>query len=203
MKLTAICIGVAERLPGKSMKTGIFKQPVAGPALIDENGLLGDTVCNHRHHGGPDQAILLEGALTLDWWAASLGRPVPPGAFGENLVVDGLDNRDVAVGDRFVIGQVVLEATMARIPCNTLNARMDDPGFGRLYRQAARPGVYCRVLRGGALEAGQDVSFKPYAAGERIAMAALLAAGKSLPAAERRRLLAAPIAERLRRLLEE
>ena len=202
MKLTAICVGQAEKLPGKSYKTGIGKHPVAAPLLLDARGLVGDAVCNRKHHGGPDQAILLEGALTLDWWAQRLGRPVPPGTFGENLVIGGLDNREVAVGDRFMIGEVLLEAASARIPCNTLAAKMGDPHFARAYGQAARPGIYCRVLHGGVIEAGMDVRFTPHA-GERIAIAGLLDVMKGrVDEKERRRLLAAPIGIRLREWIE-
>lgn len=201
MKLTAICTGRAERLPGKSTRSGIGKSPVGGPVMLDAHGLLGDAVCNRKHHGGPDQAILLEGSLTLDWWAERLGRPVPPGAFGENLVVEGLDNRDVAVGDRFLIGDAVLEATSARIPCNTLAAKMGDPRFAGIYNAAARPGIYCRVLRGGVIEAGQAVAFRP-CEGERVAVAELLAAvGRALSAEDQRRFLAAPVSVRMRALL--
>ncbi|MBB4101818.1 MOSC domain-containing protein [Allorhizobium borbori] len=201
MKLTAICIGRAERLPGKSYKSGIGKSEVTAPVMIDTAGLVGDAVCNTKHHGGPDQAILLEGSVTLDWWGERLNRPIPPGTFGENLVIEALDNRDMAVGDRLHIGDVLLEATAARIPCNTLAARMGDPKFASLYNEAGRPGIYCRVLRGGVLAAGQVVSIEPYA-GQRVAIPdMLLAGGRRLPEEDRRRMLAAPVSLRMRALL--
>jgi len=201
MKLTAICIGRAERLPGKSYKSGIGKSEVTAPVMIDAAGLVGDAVCNTKHHGGPDQAILLEGSLTLDWWAVRLGRPIPPGTFGENLVIEGLDNRQMAVGDRLRIGAVLLEATAARIPCNTLATRMGDPKFASLYNEATRPGIYCRVLSGGVLDGGLAVSLEPYQ-GERVAIAEmLLASRRKLPEEDRRRMLAAPISSRMRALL--
>lgn len=202
MKLTAICVGQATRLAGKSYKTGIGKQPVSAPVMIDAHGLIGDAVCNTKHHGGPDQAVLIEGSLTLDWWAKRLGQPMPPGTFGENLVIEGLDNRDVAVGDRFVVGEVVVEAASARIPCNTLATRMSDPRFAALYNEAARPGIYGRVISGGVLETGQAVAIEPYR-GERIAIAEMLGVmAKSLSETHRRRFLAAPIGIRVRTLLE-
>ncbi len=61
MKLLAICLGRPEKLPGKSFKTGIYKSPVNAAVMIDRLGLVGDAVCNTKHHGGEDQAILLEG----------------------------------------------------------------------------------------------------------------------------------------------
>jgi MOSC domain-containing protein YiiM len=202
MKLLAICTGSAERLPGKSYKTGIYKAAVNAAVMVDTLGLVGDAVLNRKHHGGPDQAILLEGSRTLDWWAAELGRDLPFGTFGENLVVDGLDNRDVAVGDRFHIGDVVLEATGARSPCNTLATRMGDPKFVRTFFAAARPGIYCRVIRPGMIAPEDPVGIALHA-GDRVPVAALLDAVKRRPTDDQRsRLLAAPLSSRWRAVLE-
>ncbi|WP_037080037.1 MOSC domain-containing protein [Neorhizobium vignae] len=202
MKLLAICLGRPEKLPGKSFKTGIYKSAVNAAVMIDSLGLVGDAVCNTKHHGGEDQAILLEGSLTLDWWAAELGRDLAPGTFGENLIVEGLDNRDVAVGDRFHIGEVVLEATCARSPCNTLAVKMGDPKFLKTYMSAARPGIYCRVIKPGTVSAGEPARHELYA-GERVTIAEMLAAvGKNLSEAERARFLGAPIGRRWRPVFE-
>ena len=82
MKLLSLCLGHPEKLPGKSYKTGINKMPMRNPVMIDVEGLVGDAVCNTKYHGGPEQAILLEGSLTLDWWRSQLGRDLPDGTFG-------------------------------------------------------------------------------------------------------------------------
>ncbi|WP_029619006.1 MOSC domain-containing protein [Pseudorhizobium marinum] len=202
MKLTAICLGRPEVLAGKSYKTGINKTALNVPIVVDAEGLVGDAVCNRKHHGGPDQAILLEGSLTLDWWAAELGRDLPPGAFGENLIVEGLDNREVSVGDRFHFDGVVLEASSARIPCATFAAKIGDPMFVKRYAAAGRPGIYCRVLQGGMLAAGEAVRCEPYD-GERVLMPEILSTfGRKMPADVRARFMAAPIASRLRALVE-
>ncbi|WP_117192907.1 MOSC domain-containing protein [Rhizobium terrae] len=202
MKLVAICLGRPEKLPGKSFKTGIYKAPVNSAVMLDHLGLVGDAVCNTRHHGGEDQAVLLEGSLTLDWWAAELGHPLTPGTFGENLIIEGLDNRDVGAGDRFHIGDVVLEASCARSPCNTLAVRMGDPKFLKAYTKAGRPGIYCRVIEPGMIGPGDPVRHETYA-GDRVMIADMLAAvGKDLSAAEKARFLAAPIGSRWRPTFE-
>ena len=123
MKIFAVCRGSAESLPGKSYKTGIFKHAVSGGVMIDAEGLIGDAICNRKHHGGVDQAVYLEGSISLDWWAKEFGHPVEPGTFGENLVIEDVDNRQVAVGDRFIAGELILEVTSCRIPCATFAAR--------------------------------------------------------------------------------
>lgn len=201
MKITAVCIGASQKLAGKSYRSGIDKRAIGGPVMIDSLGLVGDKVCNRKHHGGPDQAILIEGERTLDWWRAELGRALPPGSFGENLVIAGLENADIAVGDRFVIGDVVLEATAPRMPCATLAAWMDDPHLVKRFAQVGRPGIYARVIAGGFVEAGMDVALVPHA-GERIPIPRMMAAYGRVSNEERARMLAAPIAERLRNRLE-
>jgi MOSC domain-containing protein YiiM len=202
MKILAVCTGRAEKLPGKSYKTGIYKHPVNAEVLVDAEGLLGDAICNRIHHGGADQAVYVEGSITLDWWAAELGRPIKPGTFGENIVIEDLDNRLVSVGDRFIAGDLVLEVTSARIPCATFAARMDDPKFVKRYTKAGRPGIYCRVIQAASVSAGVAVDYRPYQ-GEKVTMPEMMATfGRKLADEDRARYLATPINHKLRAKLE-
>ena len=202
MKISAVCTGSPERLPGKKYKTGIYKHPVNGAVMIDAEGLVGDAICNRTYHGGADQAVYIEGSLTLDWWSDELGRPVTPGTFGENLVIDGLDNRDVAVGDRFIAGDLVLEVTSARVPCATFAAKMEDRLFVKRYTKAARPGIYCRVIANGIAEAGMAVDYRPFPGGKVTMPELLKTFGRKLSDDDRERYLAAPIHYKLRAALE-
>ena len=202
MKILAVCLGAPETLPGRKAKTGINKHAVNATVMIDEEGLLGDAICNREHHGGRDQAVYVEGSLTLDWWSKELGRPLAPGAFGENLIIEGLDNCAVAVGDKFIAGDLVLEVTSARIPCATFAAKMGDPKFVKHYMRAGRPGIYCRVLQVGTVGAGAAVTYIPYA-GSRVTMPDLMAMfGRRLSPEDRARYLTTPIHHRLRAFLE-
>ncbi|WP_221166625.1 MOSC domain-containing protein [Rhizobium sp. NZLR5] len=201
MKILAMCIGNPERLAGKSYKTGIFKHAVNGAVMIDAEGLVGDAICNRKHHGGVDQAVYLEGSVCLDWWARELGHPINLGTFGENLVIEGLDNRQVAVGDRFMTGELVLEVTSCRIPCATFAARMNDPKFVKRYTQAGRPGIYCRVIANGIVEAGLPVAYAPFS-GARVTMPEMMETfGRQLSVEDRQRYLSAPIHYKLRSML--
>lgn len=201
MKILAVCTGRAERLPEKSYKTGIFKHPVDAAVMVDREGLIGDAICNRKHHGGPDQAVYAMGSVDLDWWATELGREIEPGTFGENLVIAGADSRRIAVGDRFETESVTLEVTSTRIPCATLAARMGERDFARRFLKAARPGFYCRVLREGALQVGDAIAYQGFA-GAPVTMPELLKSfGRNLSDADRNRYLAAPINQKLRAML--
>lgn len=144
-------------------QTGIYKLPVSGPVRVTSLGLEGDAVCDSKHHGGVDQAVYIFGAPDYAWWSAELGRVLPPGTFGENLTIDGLESATFSIGDRLRLDEVVLEVTAPRIPCATLAARMGDPAFVKKFRRAERPGLYCRVIQEGRVRAGETVTLERYA----------------------------------------
>ena len=145
---------------GAPSETGIAKRPASGPVAIGPAGLAGDLIASKKHHGGPDQAVYVYGEQDYAWWSERLGRPLEPGTFGENLTVSELATGDALVGDRLHVGaEVVLEVTCGRIPCGTLTARMGIKGFTRDFREAGRPGLYCRVIEPGPVEAGDDVRY--------------------------------------------
>ncbi len=188
----------------KGGKTGIFKRPVWGPLEVLSGGLAGDTISDTENHGGPDQAVYLFGSPDYEWWSETLGRELPPGTFGENLTVSGLESAAVCVGDRLEIGSAVLEVTAPRIPCLTLAVRMEDPAFLKRFRRAERPGVYCRVVREGEVRAGDPVDYAPYA-GERVPVLEVFRAFFDGNPGEDvlRRQLSVPIAARAREAYEE
>ncbi|WLR99211.1 MOSC domain-containing protein [Shinella sumterensis] len=201
MKILAVCTGVARPVPGKSYKTGIFKTPTDAAIVVDREGLLGDAICNRKHHGGPEQAVYGLGSVDLDWWSKDLGRSIEPGTFGENIVIEGIDSRSISVGDRFETESVLLEVTSTRTPCATFNARMGDPGFARRFMSAGRPGFYCRVLRDGVIQAGDPATYTAFD-GEPVTMPELLRTyGRNLSEEDRLRYLAAPISDKLRAAL--
>lgn len=192
MRLLAVSIGKAEYIPGHKALTGICKHAVAGPVAIGAYGLERDAVMDTRNHGGLDQAVYLYGQPDYDFFAAALGRALAPGLFGENLLVSGLESRRIHIGDRFEIGDVLLEATSPRNPCATFAARMGDPHWVKSFHAAGRPGVYGRVLRPGPVEAGMAVRHIPFA-GEPIPVTELMHDYKKPSADRMRYLLKAPI----------
>ena len=193
--------GSRARLDHRSFSgvTGIRKQPVEGPVYVRALGLEDDAVVNRKHHGGPDQAVYLYRQEDYDWWSAALDRPLHGGAFGDNLTISGLPAPGAIIGSRLDFGTVELEITAPRIPCNTLAAHMDDPGFVKRFMAAERPGFYCRVIRPGTLQAGAAFTFTAYAGDPVSTLDIFRARHRRLTPAELRRFLAAPIDARTRR----
>lgn len=201
MRVLSVNLGKAELLQGAKdpYLSGIAKRPVAGPVRIGAEGVSGDVVCDLRYHGGPDQAVYLYGAADYTWWEAELGRSLAPGSFGENLTLSNWESANAAVGDRFIIGEIILEVTSPRVPCATLSCHMGDSTFLKKFRLAERPGVYCRVISEGELQAGDKVRYESLP-GEALGIMELYrdAFSPAKDAATLRRHLAAPLAIRLR-----
>jgi MOSC domain-containing protein YiiM len=206
MKLMSVNIGKEETLarPNKTEQTGIFKRPVDGPVQVTREGILEDFIGDKKNHGGPDQAVYVYGWADYEWWVAELGQEMQPGMFGENLTISGLESAQFNIGDRLHIGEVVLEVTAPRIPCGTLAGRMNIPTFAKQFRFAGRPGLYCRIIREGILQAGDPVSAEPYA-GKTVGIVETMRDyyEPELTEAAIRRFLDAPIAVRLREKKEE
>jgi MOSC domain-containing protein YiiM len=205
LRVLSVNVGREERIEGAktSGKSGIFKRPVESSVTITLNGLSGDEISDKENHGGVDQAVYLFGSPDYEWWSEELGRELEPGTFGENLTVSGLESAGMCIGDRFVVGPVVLEVTAPRIPCVTLAVRMGDPAFLKRFRRAERPGLYCRVIRPGEVAAGDRVRSEPYS-GERVPAIEVFRAffDPDPDVAVLRRHLAAPVAVRAREMDE-
>lgn len=206
MQLTSVNIGVPRPFStGKySYSSGIYKIPTTDPVKIGSLGLESDFIGDKRHHGGEDQAIYLYGQEDYDWWSEQRQQQIAPGTFGENLTVVGWDSKATKIGDRFRIGEVLLEVTSPRIPCATLSRRMDDKEFVSAFIEAELPGAYCRVLQEGMVQTGMSISYEPCPTDSVGLLEVMRDYYKpELTETAIRRFLAAPIASRYRTHKEE
>ena len=206
MKLANVNIGQerTQQNGNKLETTGIYKLPTPEPVHISSLGIKEDFIASKKHHGGPDQAMYVYGTRDYDWWSTELGRDLYPGTFGENLDITELESAQFNIGDRLLIGSVILEITAPRIPCGTLAARMEDPQFVKRFRHAERPGFYCRVIQEGTVEMGNDVKIERYEK-ETVSVIQIFRDYYDKDKSEEtiRKQLNAPIAIRLRTALEE
>ncbi|MBI5963676.1 MAG: MOSC domain-containing protein [Chloroflexi bacterium] len=206
MQLISVNIGHERTLQvgNKIETTGIYKLPTNEAVEIETLGIKSDFIASKKHHGGPDQAVYIYGAADYEWWS-QLGRELPPGTFGENLTISRLESAQFNIGDRLLIGTAILEVTAPRIPCGTFAARMGDPQFVKRFREAERPGLYCRILKEGSVKAGDDVHLKKRNANETISLLQVFRDYYNKNKSEEaiRQHLNAPIAIRVRIQLEE
>jgi MOSC domain-containing protein YiiM len=206
MKVLSVNVGRNEisEIGDHRERTGIVKRPVSEPLRITRFGVEGDFIANKKDHGGPDQAIYIYGSTDYDWWSHELRRKLAAGMFGENLTISDLESATFSIGDRLLISGVILEVSAARIPCKTFARRMGDPQFINLFREAERPGLYCRVIREGMVQAGEEVTIEPLLAETVTLIESFRAFYEANPSEEKlRKLLRAPLAARARAAVEE
>ena len=181
-KLVDVRTGRAKRINGHVTAYG--KMPRAGPVKARAMGLEGDEVANTRVHGGPDKAIYAYGAANYPLWIADHprhGHALIPGGFGENLLIDGLLESDVCVGDHWRIGTTLVQPCQPRQPCATMARWFADPKMVKAMVANGRSGWYLRVLEDGVIETGDELRLEHRAAGAWT-IAEVLAASYAAPA---------------------
>jgi MOSC domain-containing protein YiiM len=154
-------IGEVKPLGPQGVPSAIDKMPVGGPVALSETGLKGDRHGDTRHHGGPEKAVHLYPRDHYSAWRRELPdleERFVAGAFGENLVVGGITEADVCIGDIFRAGSSLIEITQGRQPCWRLNLRFECSGMARRVQVSGRTGWYFRVIETGRLEAGAKLA---------------------------------------------
>lgn len=138
-KILAVCI---------SEEKGTQKRNVGSARAREDWGLEGDAHAGHWH-----RQVSLLAAEQIEAFRAR-GAQVEFGAFGENLVVSGIDLAHLPVGTCLAAGTVVLELTQIGKECHHGCAIFQKMGECIMPRE----GVFARVLRGGRLAAGEELS---------------------------------------------
>lgn len=155
--ITALLRGRAVPYTRPDSRSAIDKRPLQGRVRIGELGLDGDEQGDPRVHGGPDKAVHHYPFEHYRLWSEEIGAHAllrGPGAFGENLSSEGLTEAQVCLGDRYRLGDAVLEVSQARQPCWKLNDRFGVADMARRVQASARTGWYYRVIEAGDAEAG-------------------------------------------------
>lgn len=159
MRVEALLTGRSAPLPdGK--RSAIAKHPVLGPVRIGKLGLDGDTQVDKRHHGGPEMAVHIYPFAHHAFWRERLGGHqllADPGAFGGNVALDGLDETQVRIGQRFRLGTALLEISQPRMPCATIERRFERKGMVAAILETGRCGWYFRVIEEGDAAAGDTL----------------------------------------------
>jgi MOSC domain-containing protein YiiM len=137
-RLLAVC---------RSTRRGVTKEPVEMGLLRAGHGLEGDAHAGDWHR----QLSLLDAGDIRDMEAK--GIELAPGAFGENLIVTGLDTTSLGVGSRLAVGDAELRITQIGKECHERCAIYVTTGDCIMPRR----GLFAEVLRGGRVAAGTPV----------------------------------------------
>jgi ferredoxin-NADP reductase/MOSC domain-containing protein YiiM/ferredoxin len=143
---------------GKTVYTGIWKDPVPGPRMVRRLNIDGDGQGDTNGHGGEQRAVFVYQIQSYEHWRQHLGRDdLGYGNFGENLTVDGLADDEVCIGDRYRIGEAEFEVTQPRVTCYRVGMRLGEPEMPALLVSHHRPGFYMRVITEGRIQAGDQI----------------------------------------------
>ena len=130
-----------------SEKKGTQKHEVPQALLIEEWGLENDA-----HAGKWHRQVSLLSYQKIEEFRAR-GANVDFGAFGENLIVDGYDFKNLPVGTQFRCGDVLLEMTQIGKKCHSHCEIYKVMGDCIMPRE----GVFARVLHGGTIHVGDEL----------------------------------------------
>jgi ferredoxin-NADP reductase/MOSC domain-containing protein YiiM len=159
-KLLSVNVGLPRDVMwnGKTVRTAVWKSPVTGRRMVRKLDIDGDAQGDLAGHGGEQRAVFVYQIESYKYWESLLGRKdFTFGQFGENFTVQGLSDNEVCIGDRYRIGNAILEVTQPRVTCYRVGIRTNEPRMPALLVEHHRPGFYFRVLQEGEVGAGDDI----------------------------------------------
>jgi len=160
LKLVSISVGGPRQIEwrGKTVRTSIFKDPVAGPVRVQKLNLAGDEQSDLSVHGGVDKAVYAYPSEHYAYWREQLPEmKLPWGSFGENLTTEGLNDKTLQIGDRLSIGSAEFVVTQPRLPCFKLGVRFGRPDMVKRFQKSGRTGFYLAVLQEGVISTGDSI----------------------------------------------
>src|SRR4051812_42112650 len=159
-RLLSVNVGLPRDIAwkGRTVHTGIWKDPVAGRCSVRRLNLDGDGQGDLGGHGGEHRAVFVFQIDSRRYWQQQLQRnDFVHGQFGENFTVQGLPDDAVCIGDRYQVGSALFEVTQPRVTCYRVGIRMNEPRMPALLTSSGRPGFYFRVLSEGEVGAGDEI----------------------------------------------
>lgn len=160
-----------QALNGRTVLSGIGKTPVDSPVPVRPLGLAGDEQADLEAHGGLRKAVYAYPREHLPFWVEqrrALGitpfdAPLAPGFVGENLLLSGLLETDLWIGDslHFDGSDCVLRITWPREPCYKFSAVMGFAKAARMMAKEEKTGFYMAVDQVGELQAGMAITVVP------------------------------------------
>ncbi|MBD3886314.1 MOSC domain-containing protein [Phormidium tenue FACHB-886] len=160
MQLISVNTGLPHEVTwkGKTVTTGIFKEPVNERMMVRLLNLDGDGQADLTVHGGADKAVYVYPFEHYGYWRSELAdTELPLGIFGENFTTTGLTEEELNIGDRFQIGTVELMVTQPRLPCYKLRIRFGRADMVKRFLASRRTGFYFRVLQEGEVGIGDTL----------------------------------------------
>jgi MOSC domain-containing protein YiiM len=166
VKIVQVSVGTARQtlINGRQVMTGIHKQPVAAAVGVGPTGLQGDEQADLSRHGGLAKAVYAYPREHLALWRTLRAQArvslwdeaVPAGLMGENLLIEGLLEADMWIGDRLRLPHCTLAISEPRFPCFKLVAALGFAQAATMMVQSGTCGTYLAVVEPGTVQAGDS-----------------------------------------------
>lgn len=135
-----------------SKQKGTVKTPVE-EILLNDKGVALDA-----HAGDWHRQVSLLARESVEKFAQQAGRKIAWGEFAENITTHGIVLHHTTPGDRFRIGELELEVTQIGKKCHGSNCNIFKE-IGNCVMP--KEGIFCKVIRGGKLKAGDVMEYLP------------------------------------------
>ncbi|SDM54738.1 MOSC domain-containing protein YiiM [Daejeonella rubra] len=147
-------LGKAELLVSDHQKalTAFRKKAIQTEGIeLGLTGFAGDMVKDTKHHGGNDKAICCYNSDHFAKWKKELGFDLEQGAFGENLTLEGENANEshIYIGDRYQLGEALVEVSEPRGPCYMIGIRYNYKKFPVHLQTTGLTGYYLRTIKPG------------------------------------------------------
>jgi MOSC domain-containing protein YiiM len=160
MELVSVNTGLPREVMwhGRSVTTGIFKEPIESRVALRKLNLDGDRQADLTVHGGVHKAVYCYPVAHYDYWKRELpSRDFPTAIFGENFTADGLLENSIHPGDQLSVGSAELVVTQPRLPCYKLGLRFQSDDMVKRFLASGRTGFYFAVTREGEVGVGDEI----------------------------------------------
>lgn len=161
-EVLAMKIGLVENLTfadGTTLESAIRKQPVEA-MMVNQMGAEGNDVGLKAHHGGVDKALFFMADKTFELLTSLIGKSFDwqgTAIYGENFIVSDLDEYNVCIGDHYQIGDVIVEVSQPRKPCERLSLNSEYKDTQKIVREKGLTGWYVRVVQTGVCKKGDKI----------------------------------------------
>ncbi len=138
--------------------SSLEKKPVCHAVYLRRDHLAGNEQADLRHHGGEDKTLYTMPMEHVCHWRSVYSLPdLPFGGLGENLTVLGALETDVCIGDRFQLGEAVVQISQPRLPCWKIGRLWGVQEFGAQMEAEGRCGWYFRTIQEGSFSLADDL----------------------------------------------
>jgi MOSC domain-containing protein YiiM len=138
--------------------SSLEKKPVCHDVYLRHDHLAGNEQADLRHHGGEDKTLYTMPMEHICHWRTVFSRPdLPFGGLGENLTVLGALETDVCIGDRFQLGEAMIQISQPRLPCWKIGRLWGVLDFGVQMEAEGRCGWYSRTIQEGTFSLADDL----------------------------------------------